>query len=199
MNINALSVANYFLELAHKENRPIHLLGLVKRVYIAHGFSLAMLDKPLIDPRFDRVEAWKYGPVIPSVYHSFKQYKASPITEPTVIMECDENFTPTFITPTLIDEKAKMIVEMVWNRYRNYTDSQLVSLTHREGTPWGACYVPGENREIPELPHYKYELLYSRIQTLWQCLLPRTPIHSSQPQISGIPIPPYSPVFLTAY
>ena len=85
MNINALSVANYFLELAHKENRPIHLLGLVKRVYIAHGFSLAMLDKPLIDPRFDPVEAWKYGPVIPSVYHSFKQYKASPITEPTVI------------------------------------------------------------------------------------------------------------------
>lgn len=150
MNINALSVANYFIELAHKENRPIHLLGLVKRVYIAHGFSLAMLDKPLIDPRFDRVEAWKYGPVIPSVYHSFKQYKASPITEPTVIMECDENFTPTFITPTLTDEKAKMIVEMVWSRYRNYTDSQLVSLTHREGTPWGACYVPGENREIPD-------------------------------------------------
>ena len=37
MNMNALSVANYFIELAHKEGRHITQLGLMKRVYIAHG------------------------------------------------------------------------------------------------------------------------------------------------------------------
>lgn len=78
MNMNALSVANYFIELAHKEGRHITQLGLMKRVYIAHGFSLALNYQSLLDPRFDKVEAWRYGPVIPSVYHSFKQYKASP-------------------------------------------------------------------------------------------------------------------------
>ena len=58
----------------------------MKRVYIAHGFSLAINKESLLDKRFDKVEAWKYGPVIPSVYHSFKQYKADPITEKAVVM-----------------------------------------------------------------------------------------------------------------
>lgn len=42
MRTNALSVANYFIELAQNEKKDIHLLGLVKRVYIAHGFALAL-------------------------------------------------------------------------------------------------------------------------------------------------------------
>ena len=82
MEVNALAVANYFVELSKRDKVPLHLLGLVKRVYIAHGFSLAITGRPLIDPRFDRIEAWKYGPVIPSVYHSFKHNKYDPITEP---------------------------------------------------------------------------------------------------------------------
>ena len=77
MKANALSVANYFIDLAQKDNKLIHLLGLVKRVYIAHGLALAYRHKGLLDPRFDKVEAWKYGPVIPSVYHSFKQNKSN--------------------------------------------------------------------------------------------------------------------------
>ena len=76
MKDNALSVANYLIDLAKKENKNLTQLGLMKRVYIAHGFSLAINKESLLDNRFDKVEAWKYGPVIPSVYHSFKQYKA---------------------------------------------------------------------------------------------------------------------------
>lgn len=151
MNMNALSVANYFIELAHKEGRHITQLGLMKRVYIAHGFSLALNYQSLLDPRFDKVEAWRYGPVIPSVYHSFKQYKASPITEKTVVMEWDEKKNlPIFKTPELKDNDAKTIVEMVWKRYHSYSDSEMVELTHRKGTPWDVCYIEGENREIPD-------------------------------------------------
>lgn len=40
METNALSVANYFVEISKREGKDLHLLGLVKRVYIAHGFSL---------------------------------------------------------------------------------------------------------------------------------------------------------------
>lgn len=150
MNTNALSVANYFIDLANADNKPLRLLGLVKRVYIAHGFSLALADRGLLDGRFDHVEAWKYGPVIPSVYHSFKQYKAAPIQEKTVVMEFDENGEPIFPTPTLKDKDAIDVCKMVWSRYKSFTDSDLVSLTHMTGTPWQLCYMKGENSEIPD-------------------------------------------------
>lgn len=151
MKTNALAVANYFVELAQKDNREIRLLGLIKHVYIAHGFSLALLDAPMIDPRFDRVEAWKYGPVIPSVYHSFKHYKNTPILHKTEILEWDEKVNePKFITPVLEDETAKKIVKTVWKRYASYSDSELVTLTHKPGSPWRWTYVEGENRIIPD-------------------------------------------------
>ena len=151
MRINALSAANYFIDLANRDNIPITQLGLMKRVYIAHGFSLALLNFSLLDPRFDEVEAWKYGPVIPSVYHSFKSYKNEPITDKTIIVEWDEKSQKEeYVYPDLNDKRARMIVEMVWDRYKGYTDSELVSLTHKEGTPWDLCYEEGQNNKIPD-------------------------------------------------
>lgn len=150
MKTNALSVANYFIELSLKDNRPMQLLGLVKRVYIAHGFSLALLGRGLLDPRFDKVEAWKYGPVVPSVYHSFKWHRDGEIKEKTVLMERDEQGKTIFPTPMLESKDAKAVVEMVWKRYRLFSSYDLVELTHREDTPWNLCYCPGENVEIPD-------------------------------------------------
>lgn len=108
MKDNALSVANYLIDLANKGKKQITQLGLMKRVYIAHGFSLAINNKSLLDKRFDKVEAWKYGPVIPSVYHSFKQYKASPITNKAIVMEWDDKtHEMSFPEPKLSDANSK--------------------------------------------------------------------------------------------
>lgn len=151
MRMNALSVANYFIELSQRDNVPITQLGLMKRVYAAHGFSLALLNLSLLDPRFDEVEAWKYGPVIPSVYHSFKCFKNKPITSKTIIVEWNEKTrTEDYVVPELNDSRAKTVVEMVWGRYKGYSDSQMVELTHREGTPWALCYIPEMNCLIPD-------------------------------------------------
>lgn len=165
MKDNALSVANYFIDLSRNENRDVTQLGLMKRVYIAHGFSLAINKSSLLDKRFDRVEAWKYGPVIPSVYHSFKQYKAGPITGKAVVMDWDEKSgTMSFPEPALEDEKAKRIVEMVWKRYHDFTDAEMVALTHRKGTPWSVCYVPEQNVPIPdEVTALYYEKLVETV------------------------------------
>jgi uncharacterized phage-associated protein len=174
MNTNALSVANYFIELAQKEGRPIHLLGLVKRVYIAHGFALALLEHGLLDPRFDKVEAWKYGPVIPSVYHSFKQYRVKSINEQTVVMVWDEkNMRPVFNTPNLTDKDEKRVVEMVWKRYKEYSDNELVTLTHMKGTPWDMCFIKDENVAIPDILTENYyrkliERIVSRKGIAWE-------------------------------
>ncbi len=57
---DALAVANYMLELAKEEGKELQPLKLMKLVYIAHGFMLALLGRSALNPRFDRVEAWQY-------------------------------------------------------------------------------------------------------------------------------------------
>lgn len=161
MKNNGLSVANYFIDLAKRDSRELTQLGLMKRVYIAHGFSLAIRGESLLNDKFDRVEAWKYGPVIPSVYHSFKHFKANPITDKTIIGRWNSQKNEfVFETPSLEDKKAQSIVEMVWKRYSDFSDSDMVKLTHKSGTPWSVCYVENLNNEIPD---DITRLYYSRI------------------------------------
>jgi uncharacterized phage-associated protein len=150
MKPNATALANYFIDLAHDDQSELHQLGLMKRVYITHGFSLAVLDLPAIDERFDKVEAWKNGPVIPSVYHSFKHNRNNPITEKSVITDWSNNEF-TFEIPELEDNGIKQVANFVWNRYKGLDDFQMVELTHKKGTPWYECYIEGMNMPIPDI------------------------------------------------
>ena len=148
---NALSVANYFIELAKNDKVEIRPLKLMKLVYMAYGYALAIIDRSIIDPRFDKVEAWRYGPVIPSVYHSFKQYRDSPVTEKTVVMVSDDDYLVGFVEPKLKDKSARKVCDFVWKRYRDHSDSELVSLHHGQATPWAQVYREGQNCTIPEV------------------------------------------------
>ena len=147
---DAIALANYFVDLAQENNEEIKQLGLMKRVYIAHGFCLAILNRSAINPRFDNVEAWKYGPVIPSVYHSFKYNQDKPITVKSVFLKEMKNGEYEFITPQLQDEGVKKIANFVWERYKGFSDAKLIELTHKAGTPWHFCYEEGMNKEIPD-------------------------------------------------
>ena len=150
MTPDAIALANYFVDLAQEHNAPITQFGLMKRVYITHGFCLAALNKSAINPRFDSVEAWKYGPVIPSVYHSFKHNQSKPIEDKSIIFKGMENGVPQFGEPELQDEEIKQVARFVWNRYVNFTDTEIINLTHRKGTPWAYCYEEGMNKKIPD-------------------------------------------------
>lgn len=160
MKNNALSIANYFIEKAKQEEKTIRPLKLIKLVYIAYGYGLAMLNRSLIDERFDKVEAWKYGPVIPSVYHSFKIYRDQPITAKTIVMENDDKGNIKYVEPILQDDNVKALCDYVWKKYGAYEDSYLVSILHGKGTPWGMTYREGENNTIPEFLTKRY---YTRL------------------------------------
>jgi uncharacterized phage-associated protein len=152
MNTNAISVANYFIDLAKEDSIEIRQFGLIKRVYITHGFCLAMFNKSALDPRFDVVEAWKNGPVIPSVYHSFKNNGNNPIKDKSVIItDITKDGTIETDIPVLEDEQIKSIAREVWRIYINSTDMELIELLHKPGTPWALCYEKGKNNKIPDL------------------------------------------------
>lgn len=130
---SATTVANEFIALAEGAGRPLTPMQINKLTYIAHGFSLAVFRRPLIR---EAVEAWKYGPVIPSVYRKLKRFGSSVV---------DEQIAPPFLgRAELLDDDDKKLIRIVFDKYGYLTGSQLSHLTHKPGTPWEVNYTPGE-------------------------------------------------------
>ncbi|MGG8496224.1 Panacea domain-containing protein [Tenacibaculum sp. TC6] len=137
------SVANEFLKVSKNSNYELTNMKLVKLMYIAQGLSLSLLERPLFDN--DHIEAWKFGPVIPSVYHEFKHFKSEPITSNSVMLDSEWKFLSE---PSLTDEEDKKVVLLTWQLYKDVSAKDLVDLTHMPGTPWSLTYSPDQNRVI---------------------------------------------------
>ncbi|MFI3249088.1 MAG: type II toxin-antitoxin system antitoxin SocA domain-containing protein [Rikenellaceae bacterium] len=156
MKTNALSIANYFVDKVMEGDGDLTLLRLVKYVYISYGLTLAILDKNILDCRYDKVEAWKFGPVIPSVYHSFKHNGNSQIRNKVQIpTDLDmESLSNINFVDAVINERDKQsltpILDFVWDQYKDVPTPKLIDILHRDGTPWKFCYKPGANVDIPE-------------------------------------------------
>ncbi len=131
----AVAIANYFLELAKKEHKDIDPLKLQKLVFIAHGWHLGIHEAPLVK---ERVEAWEWGPVIPSVYHAFKHFGRRPVTEPGEDAEWNPLGSIEPIVPKVeeSDRKTTDFLSEVWKIYGKYSGIQLSNLTHEKESPW---------------------------------------------------------------
>lgn len=135
MTYSARRIANYFIKISNYDVTPLKIL---KLVYIAHGWCLAITDSPLID---EPIEAWKYGPVIQDLYDSFKHYGNQFITElARYPYEEDE-----------ISTEYSKFLNKIWETYGEYTGVQLSNLTHKEGTPWYKVW----NQNKPHTGSYK--------------------------------------------
>ena len=78
--LTAQDVADYFLSIVDEEQGDsLSNLKLQKLLYYAQGFHLAIKNEPLFD---EDIEAWTYGPVVPSVYNQYSQHGGDPIPKP---------------------------------------------------------------------------------------------------------------------
>jgi len=121
-------------------------MQLQKLAYFAYGWYLAITGKRLVD---ERVEAWEWGPVIPSIYKAFKRFGSSPITEPAaevMFREGKVGFFPVRIQSDNPSEDALalQIIKRVWDIYGKYSGSALSNMTHAPDSPWTRT----PNREI---------------------------------------------------
>lgn len=116
----ASQIADFFLR-RYASNGNITPMKLIKLVYIAHGWHLGLTDLPLIG---ETPEAWKYGPVIPSLYQTFKQFKNSPI-------KYDDQ--PEF---SIGDNSIDSFLAKIWEIYGRFDGTQLSAKTHMPDTPW---------------------------------------------------------------
>ena len=120
---STLAIANFFIRKSIKVKRPISQIKLQKLIYFAHGFYLAIKERPLVD---EKIEAWQYGPVVPLVYHKFKNWGNRTITN--VLIEKSDSL--------IISEEDIEFLDLVWHKFSDYSAMKLVELSHEKYGPW---------------------------------------------------------------
>lgn len=151
---DVIAVADSILRIAKSRNVQLTPLQLMKLVYIAHGWHLAEKGRDLFN---NRIEAWKYGPVMPELYRATKGFGNAPIPF-DLIVDKEE----------VIDDDTLRFLTGIFDRYGNKSGYSLSSLTHQNGTPWHKVYIDGHfGLEIPDelIKEHYLELLNARDNT----------------------------------
>ena len=121
LKLTASSVAEYFIDKANKEGKPITNKKLQKLVYYAQAWSLVLKNKKLFD---EKIEAWVHGPAIKSLYVKYKNFGFSPIKK-----NADTALLKT------VSSVNKKLLDNIWSVYGSLDADYLEMLTHSE-TPW---------------------------------------------------------------
>jgi len=125
--MDALNIAKYFLYKANLEGDLITNLKMQKLLYYAQAWYLVNFkNRVLFD---DVIEAWDFGPVIPSVYHHFKEYRHTPI---------DYKSSPNSIFKKVQGEEKEYLDEF-YDKFINFSAHDLVNMSHNE-EPWEIAF-----------------------------------------------------------
>lgn len=128
-------VADYFLSLVDEDaGDTISNMKLQKLVYYAQGFHLAIYGEPLFK---ERIEAWDHGPVIPDLYHRFKEYGSNTISK------------PDYIDFSKYSPEEKELLDEIWSVFGQYSAWKLRNMTHVE-PPWRCAYENSPSSVISE-------------------------------------------------
>jgi len=120
--MEALKVAQYILTLSEEESGDgISNLKLQKLLYYVQGFHLAIKGSPLFG---DEIKAWQHGPVIPDVYHEYKEFGSGYITK-----KADD------VSDVEDNSDVKEIIDEVFQVYGQFSAWKLREMTHQE-PPW---------------------------------------------------------------
>jgi uncharacterized phage-associated protein len=127
----AHDVAKYFVSLVDEDaGDSITNLKLQKLLYYAQGVNLALNDVPLFA---EPIEAWTHGPVVPKVYHAYKQHGGEAIPVERVNLEIYPN-------------DLRELLDEVNDVFGQFSAAKLRAMTHNEppwkDTPAGAVISP---------------------------------------------------------
>lgn len=138
MTYDAIDVAGFVVSTARRNFKDITNLHLQKILYFLEVKHLTDTGRPLFN---DDIEAWKLGPVYPSVYHEYKVFGSHNIKFIPkifkIISDSEEGFTFNnyeYNDDVLPEELRKLLqpnIEVLLNK----DPFELVRITHKH-EPW---------------------------------------------------------------
>lgn len=160
--VAVLNVARYIINYSNEKGCSISNLKLQKLLYFVQAYYLSFTESH--NPCFEEeIEAWDFGPVVPSVYHEFKSFGGSDIPPVTNYYSIDSedgiwSVKKVHFNEDCIDECDKELISSVVDKFAPYSASELVSLTHSQA-PWRNAYQPESNNVITKdaIREYFYE------------------------------------------
>ena len=140
---DALKIANRFISRAQRDDKILTVMMILKLCYIAHGWHLESREMPLF---WNRIEAWRFGPVIRDVYLAFRS-QGLEVANPAPVAEEE------------IDADAGEFLEEIYQIYGDLPAFWLSKLMHIPGGPWDiATKAMGYFSQIPDVllkKHYE--------------------------------------------
>lgn len=137
---SALAIANEFLRRRASDAWPQQMF-IQKLVYFSHGWTLAITNDALID---EQPEAWDNGPVYRSIWDHIRDYGYGKNDCLLINNNSKEEFKAN------LSSVESQIIDHVWNKYKNFSASELSDMTHLPNTPWFKAYFQGgRNKELP--------------------------------------------------
>lgn len=156
MTYKVLDIARYVINFSQYIDCPTTNLKLQKLLYYIQGYFLALKNKPCFE---EEIEAWAYGPVIPIVYHEFKEYGSNYIPFIKVYFEYNEqernqsqfkNFEWS-----IISEEDQVLIDLIVETLKDTSTTSLVNMTHAQNGPWQQVYISGKKNIIIEKERIK--------------------------------------------
>lgn len=135
MAYSAMAVANAFVRRAKAGKLPnLSPMKLQKLLFFAQSWCLARTEEPIFDEFFSR---WQYGPVVPSLYHEFKEYGANTISGyGGHLVEKDGNLIRVRPVVSESDTDTWGLIDEIIQVYGAYSGPQLSAITHESGSAW---------------------------------------------------------------
>lgn len=118
-------------------------LKLQKLVYLSFAEYLCKTDKILFDKK---IYAFKFGPVVDDVYTKYRNSGSR------ILNNGEDGYQLALESRILNSEdginKLHVINEVI-NKYAHLSADRLVSITHKQGSPWQSVYDGTSFKEIP--------------------------------------------------
>ena len=132
MKAVATVLSNNLLIRARQENIKVTPMKLQKLLYyVCVKYVKETGEMPVSEP----FEVWQYGPVIPSVYHEFKSFRAAGINKFARDAKGEASVVDEDSSPILTD-----CINFVWSRLKHFTGIELGQRTHQKGSGWNKAY-----------------------------------------------------------
>ena len=151
-----VQVALFMLErVAVSRGKLLTPLQVNKMVYIAHGWILGALGRPLIDNRLDQIQAWPTGPIVVHLHNLLRHFRDSPLSlyDLYALLARQPGSSAEGLVPLPGQMRTERLIELeqrheevvqglkwVYSIYSQYSGGQLVTLTTQDDSPWADQY-----------------------------------------------------------